>query len=360
MRIGLKLTYLDNIYTDSKPIIVNKAFAIIVMGAAMAASIAGCGGKKAADVATVEGENDTLTTVSQLHVDGLFLRNAAGDTVVLTGPSLGWHSNWGRFYNDSTVMAFKQKWGANITRAAIGAHTSGDVVNCYDADSADAMTKLYAVIDAAIDNDMYVICDWHSHENRLEDAKKFFTAVTDKYGDTPNILYEIWNEPTEVQWQEIKDYANELIPVIREKAPNSVVIVGTPKWDQDVDIASESPLEFDNLLYSLHFYAASHGDEYRDKAMKAISNGLPLIISECGSMENTGDGPIGYESWEKWVKLADDNKLSMLMWDIADKNETCSMVTPDASDNAMNWTDDQLKEWAKLAMKTVRTRNGAN
>ena len=190
-------------------------------------SMTGCGGKKAAEM--TNGETDSVESVSHLQVDGLMLKNAAGDTVVLNGPSLGWHSNWGRFYNDSTVMAFKQRWGANITRAAIGAHTSGDVVNCYDSDSADAMTKLYAVIDAAIENGMYVICDWHSHENRLADAKQFFTAVTDKYGDTPNILYEIWNEPTEVEWQEIKDYANELIPVIRDKAPNSVIIVGTPR-----------------------------------------------------------------------------------------------------------------------------------
>ncbi len=335
----------------------NKTFATIVMGAAIVASLASCGGKKSADETIGKTEDTVTSPVAPLVVNGLYLCDADGDTVVLNGPSLGWHSNWGRFYNDSTVMAFKEKWGANITRAAIGAHTSGDVVNCYDADSADAMSRLYTVIDAAIDNGMYVICDWHSHENRLNDAKKFFSAVTDKYGDTPNILYEIWNEPTEVEWQEIKDYANELIPLIREKAPNSVIIVGTPRWDQDVDLASESPLEFDNLLYSLHFYAASHGDEYREKALKAISNGLPLIISECGSMENTGDGPIGYDSWNEWVKLADDHKLSMLMWDIADKEETCSMVTPDTSDNAMNWTDGQLKEWAKLAMKTIKTRN---
>lgn len=334
-----------------------KILAALVIGGAIA-SLTGCGSKKAADQ-SVTDNTDTIETVSRLSVDGMFLVNEAGDTVVLNGPSLGWHSNWGRFYNDSTVMAFKEKWGANITRAAIGAHTSGDVVNCYDVDSADAMRKLYTVIDAAIANGMYVICDWHSHENRIEDARRFFTAVTEKYGDVPNILYEIWNEPTEVEWQEIKDYANEIIPLIRRKAPNSVVIVGTPRWDQDVDIASESPLGFGNLLYSLHFYAASHGDEYRAKAEKAIANNLPLIISECGSMENTGDGPIGYESWEKWVRLADDNKLSMLMWDIADKDETCSMVTPDASGNAMHWTDSQLKEWARLAMETIKARNGA-
>lgn len=319
----------------------------------------GCGGKKATDnIADKNIVNDSVASVSRLHVEGLYLLDEDGDTVVLNGPSLGWHSNWGRFYNDSTVMAFREKWGANITRAAIGAHTSGDVVKCYDADSADAMTKLFTVIDAAVANGMYIICDWHSHENRLEDARKFFKAVTSRYGDCPNILYEIWNEPTEVEWQEIKDYANEVIPVIREKAPGAVVIVGTPRWDQDVDLASESPLEFDNLLYSLHYYAASHGDEYRAKAEKAIAGGLPLIISECGSMENTGDGEIDYESWGKWTALADKHKLSILMWDIADKDETCSMLTSDAPDNGMLWNETHLKPWARLAMKTIKERNG--
>ena len=254
-------------------------------------------------------------------------------------------------------MAFKRNWGANITRAAIGAHTSWDVVNCYDADSIDAMNKLYRVIDAAIANDMYVIADWHTHKNTLDNAKKFFTAVTEKYGDTPNILYEIWNEPETVKWDEVKAYAEEIIPLIRKKAPNSVIIVGSPTWDQDVDIASESPLKYDNLLYSLHSYAATHKQPLIDKAEKAIANGLPLIISECGGMEATGDGPVDEESMQRWVEFADKHKLSMLFWSIADKTETCSMVTPDASDNGMLWTEEQIKPWGKTAKTIIKKRN---
>lgn len=148
-----------------------------------------------------QAQDDSTATafVTPLHVEGTALLNAAGDTVVLTGPSLGWHSNWGRFYNSGTIKALKEDWGANITRAAIGAHASGDCVNSFEADSANAVNLAMAAIDAAIENDMYIICDWHSHNNTLENAKKFFSVITEKYGDTPNILYEIWNEPLDIQ-----------------------------------------------------------------------------------------------------------------------------------------------------------------
>lgn len=334
-----------------------KSLFVTVASVIVTAMCFGCSNSNANQSENQESEQTAGSFVSPLSVNGTALVNASGDTVVLTGPSLGWHCNWGRFYNEGTVKALKENWGANIVRAAIGAHPSGDCVNGYSLDSARAVNLAMTVIDAAIANDMYVICDWHSHNNTLSDAKAFFSVITEKYGDTPNIIYEIWNEPLEIPWGEIKNYANELIPEIRRNAPGAVVIVGTPKWDQDVDIAAESPLELPNVLYALHFYAGTHKDWHREKAEKAIAAGLPLIISECGSMDCTGDGPIDYESWNEWMTLADRHNLSVLMWDIADKNETCSMVRPSASDDASEWTEADLKEWAMLAKKTIKNRN---
>ena len=291
------------------------------------------GAKKQAD--NTEAQDSTFVT--PLHVEGLYLLNAKGDTMVLNGPSLGWHSNWGRFYNDSTVMAFKRNWGANITRAAIGAHTSWDVVNCYDADSIDAMNKLYRVIDAAIANDMYVIADWHTHKNTLDNAKKFFTAVTEKYGDTPNILYEIWNEPETVKWDEVKAYAEEIIPLIRKKAPNSVIIVGSPTWDQDVDIASESPLKYDNLLYSLHFYAATHKQPLIDKAEKAIANGLPLVaVNRVGHESDPSGATAGISFWGNSFVAGPQGEF---LFRAASDSEVCAVVDVDLqrSENVRRW-----------------------
>lgn len=327
-----------------------------ILGALLAAAALTACGSSAKTPAEAEA-TDSIPAVSPLHVSGTALLNAEGDTVVLTGPSLGWHSNWGRFYTPGTVRALKEKWGANATRAAIGAHVSGDCVNCYEADSANAVNLAMTVIDAAIENGMYIICDWHAHENRLENARKFFTVITEKYGDSPNILYEIWNEPLDIPWAEVKEYADSIIPVIRRNAPNSVIIVGTPKWDQNVDVAAESPLSQPNLLYALHFYAGWHKEHNRAKADKALEAGLPLIVSECGSMLHTGDGPIDYESWGEWMQWADRNRISVLMWDIADKDETCSMLNPSASGDGMEWTDADLKEWARLAKETIKKRN---
>lgn len=319
-----------------------------------------CGCKGGASSATDAAATDTAGVeafVMPLSVSGRALVNAAGDTVVLTGPSLGWHTNWGRFYNASTVKALKEKWGANITRAAIGAHPSGDCVRGYSADSAYAVNSAIAVIDAAIDNDMYVICDWHSHSNTAADAKQFFQTISSRYGDDPHIIYEIWNEPIDVEWGEIKDYAADVVPVIRANAPSSVVIVGTPHWDQDIDLAAADPIDMPNLLYAVHFYAGTHKEYLRDKTEAAIATGLPVIISECGSMEASGDGPIDYESWQAWIDLADRHNLSVLIWDIADKEETCSMLNPDAPSEGEAWADGNYKEWARLAMKTIKDRN---
>jgi len=60
-------------------------------------------------------------------------------------------------------------------------------------------------------------------------------------------------------------------------------------------------------------------------------------------MEATGDGPIDDENWIKWINWMEKNKISWITWSVADKNETCSMLKPNA-DFEGKWTDEDLKE----------------
>lgn len=278
----------------------------------------------------------------KLQVEGAQLLNEHGNSVVLRGVSYGWHNWWPRFYNSGTVNTFAQEWKVSVVRAAMGITEYSD--SSYTKNPEWSKKIICNVIDGAIENDIYVIIDWHSHGIYLDEAKVFFDEMSKEYGKYPNVIYEIFNEPVEQSWEEIKNYSIEIINVIRSNDPDNIILVGSPHWDQDVHIVADDPITgYDNIMYTLHFYAATHGEYLFERGNYAISKGLPLFVSESAGMEATGDGPIDLENWIKWIDWMETNKISWLTWSIADKNETCSMLFPSA-DSFGKWTDKDFKE----------------
>lgn len=288
----------------------------------------------------------------QLRVEGTQLVDSKGAPVQLRGVSMGWHNMWPRFYNQGTVDRLTGDWGADLVRCSVGvAHLDSG----FDCDSVAAYAVVDSIVQGAVRNGAYVLVDFHSHPNKLADAKRFFTHVAGKYGHLPNIMYEIWNEPTEVPWSECKAYAEELIPVIRALDPDGIVVVPTPRWDQEVDKAADDPIAgVPGLLYSLHYYAATHTGWLRDNAQYALDKGLPLIMSECASMLHTGDGVIDTKEWDEWMRFADEKGISWAAWSISDKDETCSMLRPSAASDGREWRDSDLKPWAVLVKHYLR------
>ena len=134
--------------------------------------------------------------------------------------------------------------------------------------------KVKAAVEAAIDLGIYVIVDWHDHEAHLhtEQAKEFFAEMAKTYGDKPNVIYELWNEPLNTHdWSTvIKPYHEKVIAAIRQVDPDNLIICGTQTWSQDVDKAARDPLAFENVAYTLHFYTGTHRQSLRDKASAAL------------------------------------------------------------------------------------------
>jgi endoglucanase len=234
-----------------------------------------------------------------------------------------------------------------VLRAAMGVEPDGGYIKSPD----ESKEKIKAVVDAAIKEGIYVIIDWHSHNIRQEEAKSFFTEMATSYGSYPNVLYEIFNEPDQETWKEVKDYSIEIIKTIRAIDPDNVILVGSPHWDQDIHMAADEPITgYKNIMYSLHFYAATHKQWLRDRAEYALQKGLPIFISESAGMEARGNGPLNIDEWNKWIEWAENKKISWITWSVTDKNETCSVLLPSASSDGQ-WKDSDLKE------SGIRTRD---
>jgi len=290
----------------------------------------------------------------QLAVNGKFLVNQQSEPVMLTGVSYGWHNWWPRFYNEESVTWLAEDWGCSVVRAALGVGPRGSYLDRKEW----SLEKIEAVIEGAIQNDIYVIIDWHSHEFHEEEAKAFFTEMAKKYGDHPHVIYEIFNEPVRDSWEKVKAYSVEVIKAIRKHDPDNIILVGNPHWDQDIHIVADSPIEgFDNLMYTVHFYAATHKQELRDRCRYAIDKNIPVFISESAGMSANGDGPINYEEWHKWIDFMKENKISWVSWSVSDKDETCSMLKPSASDTG-GWTEEDLKESGIKTRELLREMAG--
>jgi endoglucanase len=275
-----------------------------------------------------------------LSVKGAQLIGEHGNATVLNGVSYGWHNWWPRFYNKESVKWLATDWKCSVVRAAMGV----DPKKGYIDQPVWSKEKVEAVIQGAIENDIYVIIDWHSHTIKLDAAKAFFTEMATKYGKHPHIIYEIFNEPVKDSWPMVKEYSIELIKTIRAIDPDNIILVGNPHWDQDIHLVADDPIQgFSNIMYTVHFYAGTHGKSLRDRSDYALKKGIPIFISESAGMEASGNGPINYTEWQNWIDWCETNKISLVSWSIADKNETCSMLKTSAASEG-NWKEEDMKE----------------
>ena len=247
-------------------------------------------------------------------------------------------------------------WQVDIVRASIAAEGNDSARQHFDRELAKAST----VIEAAAANGIYVIVDWHAHRPYPDEAERFLVAIAQKYGHLPNLIYEPFNEPLRdgVDWsRDVKPYHQRMIAAIRAADPDNLIVVGSPSWSQDVDIAALDPLEGENIAYTLHYYAATHKGELRAKADKALAAGLALFVTEFGVVEATGDGPIDHASSEAWWDWAEANDISWLAWSIGDRDETSATLKPGTP--PANWSEDDLTESGKLLRSRLRAAAAA-
>lgn len=262
----------------------------------------------------------------RLSVSDGRLVNSGGSPVQLRGMSTHGPQWYGSCINFSSLTAMVNDWGIDLLRLAMYVEEEGYVTNpAYWKGWINDMVALTE------QHGIYCLIDWHVHDPgdpwaNMDAARDFWTYMSQQHAGKEHVLYEICNEPNGVDWSRVKSYAEEIIPLIRANDPDAVIIVGTPNWSQDVDVAAAQALDFDNIMYALHFYAGSHGASLRQKAEQALAAGAAVFVTEWGTSMANGDGGPYISASEEWLTWMKDKGLSWCNWSYADKDEVSAAL----------------------------------
>jgi endoglucanase len=307
-----------------------------------------------ADAATgappTSGTSGFVSKHGALRVEGNRVVDKDRQPVQLRGMSLFW-SQWSTFYTAKNVDVMADDWKATVVRAALGVENDGGYLAAAQANVA----KVRAVVDRAIARDIYVIIDWHDHhaQEHVAQATTFFEEMAKAYGKQPHVLFEVYNEPMDTTWPVVKSYAEQMIGKIRKAGSENLVIVGTPNWSQDVDVAAQRKITSDNnIAYTLHFYAATHKQELRDKAKAALDRGIALFVTEWGTCSADGNGAVDEAETKTWLSFLESRSISWANWALNDKTEACSAVKTGTGSTGP-WRDDQLTQSGLLVKNAI-------
>jgi endoglucanase len=274
-----------------------------------------------------------------------------GRPVQLRGMSLFWSQWKPQYYNADAIKWLADDWNCTVIRAAMAVEAGGYLTN-----PQAEKQRIRAVVQAAIDLGIYVIIDWHDHNahQHTEQAKAFFAEMAREYGKVPNVIYETWNEPLRRHdWSTvIKPYHQAVIPAIRAHDPDNLIICGTQTWSQDVDKAAADPLKFDNVAYTLHFYASTHKQWLRDKAKAAMDKGIAIMVTEWGTSEANGSGKLDQAETRAWLDFMDEHSLSWCNWSVTDKAETSAALRPGAAGGG-RWAEKDLSPSGRIVRQAL-------
>ncbi|MBP5262574.1 MAG: glycoside hydrolase family 5 protein [Clostridiales bacterium] len=272
----------------------------------------------------------------QLSVNGTDIVDQNGEVYQLKGMSSYGINACANFFNADIVKTLAEDWGCSVLRLAMTTRGNSDD---YTRDPEKYFNEMCDYINMCIDQGIYVIIDWHilydgdPNEFKTESID-FFSRMSALYGENPNVIYEICNEPNgtrfddesaPVDWSNcVKPYAQEVVAAIRANDPDNIIIIGTPTWSQDVDIASADPVTGTNLMYTCHFYAGSHGQELRDKIVTANNNGCAVFVTEWGTTNDSGKGQLYVDETNEWIDFLNERNISWCNWSIGGSNTEAS------------------------------------
>ena len=310
--------------------------------------------KKGATKVIKEINSTPVGKHGKLSVEGTKIVDKNKQEFQLKGVSTHSIAIYSQYINEETFKEMRDNWNINVIRIAMYSNPN-------DGYTKELHSKVKEAVNYATDLGLYVIIDWHILQDNnpntyKNEAISFFEEMANEFKNNKNVLYEICNEPNgDVTWdKDIKPYAEEVISKIRAIDTNAIIIVGTPKWSQDVDIVANNPItDYENIMYTLHFYAATHKDELRKKLKIAHEKGLPIFVTEFGISDASGNGTISQEEGEKWIELLNSYNISWVCWNLSNKYETSAILNSNCN-KTTGFQESDFSQQGKWLLKKLK------
>ena len=232
-------------------------------------------------------------STSWLSVSDRYIKDSNGKNVILRGVSLvdvSVANSRTRNANALIDMATDHAdgWYARVVRLPVYPGAI-DGQPGWNADPDAYFTEhLDPAVQYCISKQIYCIIDWHYIKDYTSSdvdtaTRAFWNYVAPKYAGSPNVIFELYNEPIYPDdWSTWKKTAQPWVDIIRAVAPKNPILIGGPRWSQNVAEAATDPFTGSNLVYVAHIYPQQGGRDVWDSWFGDSSSTVPYFITEWG------------------------------------------------------------------------------
>ncbi|MDO4437853.1 MAG: glycoside hydrolase family 5 protein [Eubacteriales bacterium] len=287
----------------------------------------------------------------QLSIKGTQMVDQNGNPFILRGLSshgIAWYPE----YTNYPALKTIKDYGANAFRIAMYVEQNDGYLEEPELNK----KLLFSAIENSLAADLYTIVDWHvlrdeDPNHNIDEAIDILEEVAQRYGDNPGIIYEICNEPNgDTSYDDIVNYANEVIPVIRKYAPNAVILVGTPNFCTSLSEAIENPIEYPNIMYTYHYYAGVSDCKFAmEEIERGLEGGLPIFVSEWG-LDSHDAKDQHWKETSEFLDYLEKEKIGWINWSLSNKDEGYSIIKPDSS-KLHSWDEEDITDSGKFVFR---------
>ena len=271
------------------------------------------------------------------------------------------------YINKGAMQTLRDEWGVNLLRMACYVTQYNGYTN---GGQSLIDSKIAEGVQAAKELGMYVIVDWHIHEENPHTTKtvaeQFFKKYATLYKDYDNVIFEICNEPTGIQWytggNDLYSYCKDIAGIIRDCGSKALIVCGTNNWSQDVEDVAKKPLKddgFEDIMYTFHFYSGTHYEDKRQKVRTAVAAGTPIFVTEFGICDASGNGGYDTANADEWIEFLDSMNISYACWSFCNKGESASYLKTSCNKTTGGFEESDLTTTGIWLVNTYRVHQDA-